>query len=684
MKKIKLFALAIMAMLSTNAFAVTNVTHSNGTFTYTYDADQATPVATITGFVAELAAANQQTVSIPNEVYKQDNTTKIKVTAIAADAFKNNKNITTVTIPETDVTTIGSGAFTGCTNLGTVTIGKAVTAIGTGGTNGAFEGCTSLATVNFTARTADTDPYLAIEAKTFAETAIVELDLTNSKVQTLNPLFEELNTTLTTIKLPATLTLIKDGAFKQLTLSTIDWSACAANITIGDGTAGVFDGAPLIKDVTLPAKVVAIAKDALKGSNIQKLTITSSATAGTPTIKEVGATKLTELVVNGNFVGVIGDDAPAKPAFTSLTTVTFNGTVAAGAITAGAFSQCTKLATVDFKNALAAKAVKAAAFGDGTNYAGSANTPDANGYVLTINYLTATATSVKNPFEDAAFSDDGAEGNYAKLVTSTAFAGVFTQADGETAHNTAADSKIYSLGVDAPAAPEKETPLKVATKEGSKYYYAKLYHGTNNYKIAKKQGDATIIVYTAYVDASDATIYMENGRIINGYYEIPATTPVIVKSTSSADVKVNTGTGAGTTSFVNPGEINIVGAANTTGLAIKDGVAPMIPYFLAPIADYGFLWSKFKDERILVGTTAGEYDEEEGVTTADFTINCPVIAAGARLNVVWLDGSEEATAIQAVKNVDVENNAIYNLGGQKVNAAYKGVVIKNGKKFIQK
>jgi hypothetical protein len=37
--------------------------------------------------------------------------------------------------------------------------------------------------------------------------------------------------------------------------------------------------------------------------------------------------------------------------------------------------------------------------------------------------------------------------------------------------------------------------------------------------------------------------------------------------------------------------------------------------------------------------------------------------------------------VKAAKKFD---GAIYNLAGQKVNASYKGVVIKDGKKFIQK
>ena len=44
----------------------------------------------------------------------------------------------------------------------------------------------------------------------------------------------------------------------------------------------------------------------------------------------------------------------------------------------------------------------------------------------------------------------------------------------------------------------------------------------------------------------------------------------------------------------------------------------------------------------------------------------------------------EETAIQSVKKAAKANGAIYNLAGQKVNASYKGVVIKDGKKYIQK
>jgi hypothetical protein len=42
----------------------------------------------------------------------------------------------------------------------------------------------------------------------------------------------------------------------------------------------------------------------------------------------------------------------------------------------------------------------------------------------------------------------------------------------------------------------------------------------------------------------------------------------------------------------------------------------------------------------------------------------------------------DATGVTKVQVNAVDNNAIYNLAGQKVNDTYKGIVIKNGKKIV--
>lgn len=60
---------------------------------------------------------------------------------------------------------------------------------------------------------------------------------------------------------------------------------------------------------------------------------------------------------------------------------------------------------------------------------------------------------------------------------------------------------------------------------------------------------------------------------------------------------------------------------------------------------------------------------------------------------VWCDGSKlgfygfelsDASSVKSIKNVTENNGEVYNLAGQKVDASAKGLVIKNGKKMIQK
>ena len=65
-----------------------------------------------------------------------------KITTIAANAFKNNKKITGVTLGN-NVTSIGSGAFQKCTKLKTISIGKNVKKIG----KNAFDSCKNLKTI---------------------------------------------------------------------------------------------------------------------------------------------------------------------------------------------------------------------------------------------------------------------------------------------------------------------------------------------------------------------------------------------------------------------------------------------------------------------------------------------------------------------------------------------------------
>ena len=61
----------------------------------------------------------------------------------------------------------------------------------------------------------------------------------------------------------------------------------------------------------------------------------------------------------------------------------------------------------------------------------------------------------------------------------------------------------------------------------------------------------------------------------------------------------------------------------------------------------------------------------------------PELVKGYLLSLVS-GGSQEAGISVAKSNVKANNGVIYNLAGQKVGKDYKGIVIMNGKKMIQK
>lgn len=114
-----------------------------GTASYVVtDADEKNPTVTYAGTENSKA----KTVKIPATV--QADGVTYQVTAIADNAFKNNKTVTKVTIPKS-VTTIGKDAFSGCAKLKTVTVGSKVTTVGAN----AFKGCKALTTVTLPDKT---------------------------------------------------------------------------------------------------------------------------------------------------------------------------------------------------------------------------------------------------------------------------------------------------------------------------------------------------------------------------------------------------------------------------------------------------------------------------------------------------------------------------------------------------
>jgi hypothetical protein len=563
MKMKKLFAIAALLLGSTSVFAAPVLKQD-----YTYQ-----------GLVYGL--------------YIDGTTYTAKVKSIADD--DTYKAATAWEIPAKFKALAGNGANGDCA-------GKEFTVVGIG--EDAFAN-SKLTTLTF----AKAENITEIGEGAFTKTNIASLDLSSTKIATLEELFETVNTKVKTIKLPATLATIKASAFEGLSvLKKLVFSNTETGITIN---ANAFKNTMALTTLSLPAVKVTLKESAFDGSYISTLTFN-------------------------------GDVAAEAKSFKSANFSTINFTAnlsAAGVIASGAFVQ------------------------EGSQK-------------ITVNYSPTEATA---GFHKNAFGADDAN-KWATFVTTEAFGAVCAG----LGWTTATTGKGYGVILSYTATIPDPTTIAVTNKEGSSssYYYGTWYSTTKSIKIAKSQKDAgNVMVYGAYVDnPSDGStaIMMDQLTLIGGYYYVPKETPVIVKASKKAGVVYTESAAENSVKYASDkttlaSKIKQNGEDEVFAKTIIDAAgAGKVVYFLAPIDEYGFLWSEFNDNTI--------------VAPYGFYIVSTPVAAGGRLNVIWLDGSEEdqVTAIQNVKTAAKNNGAIFNLAGQKVNAAYKGVVIKDGKKYIQK
>ena len=726
MKKFKLMLVAIMAMFGVNAFAAGTIEGTSQTigglkykvlevYKTTDDTHINKVSVTANNFTGTTLTIGDE-VSFDVEGTEHDGVTEYAATAtfkiveIEASAFADNTTITSVSIGK-NVAKIGASAFEGCAKLATVTFaeGSALATL----ENNVFGTTPSLTSINFT----NCSKLLDISAYTpFVPSAAPNKnnELTtitfNTTITKIGTALKDI-TKLSTVNLGATaLTELDDNSLAGTSIAELVLPATCIKVgkTGADKLTSLEYKATTWNFTSAPAFTMAADKDAtVKFGNVATLTAAPAGTIVAPTgegkkltvtIGDISAapgtaaffTKADKVttgaisaanvdlkfftgvsnLVFGNITGSIKSTKAAGS--TDLLSVTFDGTVAASAVTAGTFINETKLAKVTFNKKIAAGGVAAGAFGDNANddiYAGSALA--AADAPLKVYYSPAEADEVATAFNAKAFGDKTgphpaiATAILAKFYTTTHFATVINAMD--------------YVKIEA-AAPE--TTIELTNNGTGSFYYAKFYN-VGACKIAKENEDGDkVIVYGAYVDNSDATIYMEQLHIIGGYYYVPAATPVIVKSTSNKPVKA---TGDGEFDSMNytdkdldgdtddlVSDIEYLGTQMVGTTLMNDAAyAGKNLYALAKISKYNITWKKFG-----ASTTLPE---------GTFFVAVPADKDAARLNVVWLDGSEEgdATAIKTVKAA-AEKGAIYNLAGQKVNAAYKGVVIKDGKKYIQK
>lgn len=174
--------------------------------------------------------------------------------------------------------------------------------------------------------------------------------------------------------------------------------------------------------------------------------------------------------------------------------------------------------------------------------------------------------------------------------------------------------------------------------------YKTFYDAENNYQVDE---NTTIYKVTAANDAI-VTLTEVEGQII------PKGEPVILKTTDAVDYKLT---------LVLTSE-EATGDWDDNLLKASDGNATG-KYVLA-----------YTDKDGL-----GFYQYNPALAAGSVYVEASASAKG-RLSVSI--GTEGTTSIMEVESTDATQENVYNVAGQKVNAAYKGIVIKNGKKYLNK
>lgn len=169
----------------------------------------------------------------------------------------------------------------------------------------------------------------------------------------------------------------------------------------------------------------------------------------------------------------------------------------------------------------------------------------------------------------------------------------------------------------------------------------------------------------------EATNYDTKNNIINfsKAVEVPGNFPCILRNTTDQDIELN---------WTWTGDINFGNYVGKDANKIKLGDPDV--YFCGNwkevLVTDGTQWI-IKNEGINASIV-----KADGVKISPFRAYFTGIPGGASAKLNFDD--EETTGITNVNAAESNDDTLYNLAGQKVNAAYKGIVIKNGKKYLVK
>lgn len=195
---------------------------------------------------------------------------------------------------------------------------------------------------------------------------------------------------------------------------------------------------------------------------------------------------------------------------------------------------------------------------------------------------------------------------------------------------------VKTIRVVANSAPETET-LKTSAKG----------YATYSADYAVNYSELGLTAYTITIDEGNTTV---TAKAFTGV--VPAGGAVLVKGDASKAYTLTPATTEGDATFA---------TALQTGAKKADGT------------QYGFT-TKFGTPAFAQVQSGQDIPAKKGY----------IVLKGASAAKYSICFGDEATGIQTIEAASAANAAMYNLAGQRVDKAYKGIVIVNGKKYLNK
>ncbi|MBR1519813.1 MAG: leucine-rich repeat protein [Bacteroidaceae bacterium] len=601
------------------------------------------------------------------------------ITTVAEYAFANDKVLPSLSFPNT-VTAITGRPFAGCVKLATLNIDATALADNIGGTTNLFDAINQ-ADAN-TAWTFGGGGNAPVAAS--ATSALVNLTITKGFAGTIEEnAFYAADSKLANVSISA-----KEGTTAYAISGAIEKNAIKLD--------------PDAADVVVLGNISAAAFSNATASSIEGPV---GGTATTLTIGDVSAdfSAYTFPIVSGDItsttVGAISG-ATDVAIFGKAAVINFTGAITADLDNSGFINNAltTLNFDVDVDGVPTGVAITAGKITAGT-FAQTHTTP-ANivaPNLKTVNWHPADlglAAGDMQAFDQAAFAD-ATQANPAITLNTTEMVAT----DATYGYNNSEANLFNVKFVATIIVPSQD--IEVLSQTSTSYYWGtfKAPAGTKNYAIDIEQtigGEtANITVYSAYVDEN--IIYVDPIAKRNGQYIVGAGQAVVVRSTKGDHVRDGLNVvkaeatdelptmrylyNTETAQYEIFNELTVNADLFSSDYIASQYAAGKVIYFVAnPASNNGLVFKYIRKTGYLPANqfyVVKEYGSEGEIPSE----------ANLRVVILGEDGTEDPTFIDGVEVEETEATVakgIYNLQGIRVNGSYKGIVIKDGKKYLQK